>query len=123
VVAVGESIKLHLVAVPTKRIPDLTIGYSIKDKLGQIIFATNTQHLKHDLKDLEPNKKIDLKFSFLANLGEGTYSISCSLHEGKTHLAKNYEWKDLALVFTVVNSRNDFFLGTSWMPPNLTQIT
>ena len=34
-----------------------------------------------------------------------------------THLVNNYEWRDLALLFTVANQDKPFFIGTTWAPP------
>ncbi|HHD7490752.1 TPA: ABC transporter ATP-binding protein, partial [Klebsiella oxytoca] len=36
-----------------------------------------------------------------------------------THLGKNYEWRDLAVVFNVVNTNQKEFVGVSWLPPEL----
>jgi len=53
------------------------------------------------------------------NLGEGSYSLAVALHEGDTHLGRNYCWQDLALTFTVVNTDQSRFVGISWAPPEL----
>jgi lipopolysaccharide transport system ATP-binding protein len=31
----------------------------------------------------------------------------------------NYEWRDLAHIFTVVNVDKTYFVGLSWMPPEM----
>ena len=43
----------------------------------------------------------DINFS--ANLGPGTYSVQTALVSTDTHLVNNYEWRDLAIVFNVIN--------------------
>jgi len=49
----------------------------------------------------------------------GSYSVALALHASESHVAKNYEWRDLALVFSVVNLDKPQFVGTAWMPPKV----
>jgi lipopolysaccharide transport system ATP-binding protein len=56
----------------------------------------------------------DLKISAL--LGPGTYSMALALHAGHTHVVENYEWRDLAVVFEVINSDRAEFVGVAWLP-------
>ena len=56
---------------------------------------------------------------FTANLGPGSYSISVALTGTETHLVKNYQWRDLALVFTVTNIKHPTFVGAAWIPPRM----
>jgi lipopolysaccharide transport system ATP-binding protein len=52
-------------------------------------------------------------------LGTGTYSVSTALVSNDTHLTNNYEWRDLALIFTVNNFKQPYFIGTAWLPPEI----
>jgi lipopolysaccharide transport system ATP-binding protein len=36
-----------------------------------------------------------------------------------THLVNNYEWRDLALVFEVVNINKEHFAGCAWLDPEI----
>jgi lipopolysaccharide transport system ATP-binding protein len=119
VVNVGEAIKLCIKIRAQAYLPELTLGYQIKDHLGQAIFGTNTYHLDHHMKNIAKDEIHDIHFSFSANLGPGSYSISVALHTGDQHMDKNYEWRDLALIFTVINLDKTTFIGTSWLPPVL----
>ncbi|HGY8487287.1 TPA: Wzt carbohydrate-binding domain-containing protein, partial [Escherichia coli] len=94
-------------------------GYMIKDRLGQPIFGTNTYHLNQTLTSLKKGEKRSFLFSFDARLGVGSYSVAVALHTSSTHLGKNYEWRDLAVVFNVVNTEQQEFVGVSWLPPEL----
>ena len=118
-VNVGEPVRLLVVVRVHAELPDLVLGYMIKDRLGQQVFGTNTYHLGVELVDLKQGELVNLSFSFPANLGMGSYSISTALHVADTHLAANYEWRDLALVFNVVNVNRAPFVGVSWMPPQV----
>ena len=119
VLNVGQQVKLKVVAGVTSDISELVIGYVIKDRLGQAIFGTNTHHLKRTIKEVKSGTRAVFTFQFAANLGPGTYSVAIALHTSDTHITKNYEWRDLALVFTVVNIDKANFVGTAWLPPSL----
>ncbi|EOF4702611.1 O8 family O-antigen export ABC transporter ATP-binding subunit [Klebsiella oxytoca] len=117
--AVGQRVHLQVSVQVEKDIPELVVGYMIKDRLGQPIFGTNTHHLNQALTSLKKREKRSFLFSFDANLGVGSYSVAVALHTSSTHLGKNYEWRDLAVVFNVVNTDQKEFVGVSWLPPEL----
>ncbi|MCX2957379.1 ABC transporter ATP-binding protein [Serratia symbiotica] len=116
IVSVGERVNLKITVKVEKNIPELILGYMIKDRLGQPIFGTNTFHIGKALSDLHAGKEIEFDFKFYMNLGEGNYSIAVALHDCDTHINKSYEWRDLALVFNVININKDAFVGTVWLP-------
>lgn len=116
---VGDSVRLKVDILINADLPELVFGYLIKDRLGQPVFGTNTHHLGVEIKDLKKNNFLTLVFSFAANIGLGSYSVSTALHVADTHLVANYEWRDLALIFNVVNLNRDEFIGVNWMPPQV----
>ena len=118
-VNVGQPVCLVLDIAVHADIPELVVGYIIRDRLGQSVFGTNTHHLSFDLKNLTKGSAHTLRFSFIANIGLGSYSVSTALHASDTHLAANYQWLDLALMFDVVNLNRDQFVGVSWIPPQV----
>lgn len=118
-VSVGEQVSLCVRARINSDIPELVVGYEIKDRLGQSVFGTNTHHLSCKLETLQGGEVVEYRFSFLANLGVGSYSVAVALHTTENHLARNYEWCDLALVFNVVNLSKGLFVGLAWMPPTV----
>lgn len=122
VVSVGLSTKLRVKVKCKQSLESLVVGYMIKDRLGQPVFGTNTHYLKQVLKNLEQGQEISFDFDFNANLGPGTYSISIALHEDDTHLRKNFEWRDRAVVFSVINVNAAEFVGTAWIPPVVSYI-
>jgi lipopolysaccharide transport system ATP-binding protein len=118
-VSVGQSVQLKVEVLAKDALPELVLGYMIKDRLGQPIFGTNTHHLNQVIRDVPAGRLTSFTFEFDMSLGPGTYSIATSLHTDDTHLVKNFEWKDLALVFNVVNLNKDFFIGTAWIPQKI----
>jgi lipopolysaccharide transport system ATP-binding protein len=91
----------------------------IKDRTGQANFGTNTFHLDQPLSQLEAGRQLTFHIGFDANLGPGSYSIALALHDQDTHLHQNYEWRDLAVVFTVINTSKPVFVGSNWLPVSL----
>jgi lipopolysaccharide transport system ATP-binding protein len=57
------------------------------------------------------------EIKFPMNLGSGTYSVQLALVSTETHLVNNYEWRDLAIVFNVINASKPHFEGVAWIPP------
>jgi len=116
-VEVGAQVILKVVVEANADIDCLVLGYMIKDRLGQPIFGTNTYHKKAVVERISKGERLEYRFTFRANLGVGTYSVATSLSSTDTHLVHNYEWRDLALLFTVVNIGHANFVGCAWIDP------
>jgi lipopolysaccharide transport system ATP-binding protein len=119
VLNVGVPATLHVRVRVNDALPRLVLGYMIKDRLGQQIFGTNTHHLDRALTNLEAGETIDYRFRFPLNLGPGSYSITTALTSSETHLADNYEWRDLVAIFEVMNMNRREFVGSSWLEPEV----
>jgi lipopolysaccharide transport system ATP-binding protein len=119
VVSVGQRVRLGILAEVMDDIPELVAGYMIKDRMGQSMFGTNTHYLNKKCINLKMGAKILYTFDFSANLGEGSYSIAVALHTGHSHISKNYEWRDMALFFSIINSDKSKFVGGAWLPPEV----
>ena len=92
----------------------VNVGQPVKLKI-----SVKIHHMKRNMMTLKKGTETDLTFLFSANLGVGTYSVSIGLHASESHLEKNYEWRDLALVFNVNNADKESFVGVAWLPPVL----
>jgi lipopolysaccharide transport system ATP-binding protein len=119
-VEVGSRITLRLRLRAQRDVGDLVVGYMLRDRLGQTIFGTNTHHLQQSVVDVKAGRVFVYSCVFAANLGPGSYSFTVAAHGGRSHLGQNYEWRDLALVFMVVNSSRYEFVGCNWMEPVIT---
>ena len=47
------------------------------------------------------------------------YSVQTALSSSDTHLLNNYEWRDLALIFNVINIDMPYFAGVAWIDPHI----
>jgi lipopolysaccharide transport system ATP-binding protein len=117
IVNVGAPVTLRVKVRVNVPIPRLVFGYMIKDRLGQQIYGTNTHHMELPLQDLKTGEELEYVFRFPLNLGPGSYSITTALTSGETHLSDNYEWRDLAFLFIVMNMNRKHFVGTTWIEP------
>lgn len=123
VVEVGSPVVLQAEVQCHAAIERLVLGYMIKDRLGQPIFGINTHLTGQTQENVEAGQRLTFEFAFPANLGPGTYSVSTSLSSSDTHLTDNYEWRDLALIFTVINTTQAHFAGCAWIEPTITIAT
>ncbi len=119
VVDVGQTVELRVDVAIHADLPELVLGYKIKDRVGQDVFGTNTWHTHQVEEQLVAGETLTYRMRFHANLGPGSYSVSLSVHSNDTHLTHNYQWVDHALVFQMVNMGKDFFLGSSWIMPTI----
>ncbi len=120
IVNVGEKVELRINVTVRQKIEKLVLGYSIKDRLGQVMYGTNTWHTKQIINQPQIGNTYQFIIAFTANLGVGSYSIQTALVDSDTHLTANYEWRDLALVFNVINTDKTHFTGCLWNEPTIT---
>ena len=116
---VGEHVELRARVRVNREIETMVLGYGIKDRLGQVMYGTNTWHTKQTIYNPKAGDEYLFVISFPANLGVGSYSVQIALVDRDTHLTANYEWRDMALVFQVVNTTHQHFAGSIWIPPNI----
>jgi lipopolysaccharide transport system ATP-binding protein len=116
-VGVGQAVQLAIEAEINRDIPQLVMGYMIKDRLGQTVFGTNTWFTGQIVNNIKADSRIEYRVAFPMNLGPGSYSIAVALHAHATHITENYEWRDLACVFQVTNHDQNDFVGSTWMTP------
>ncbi|MDD3343428.1 MAG: ABC transporter ATP-binding protein [Sulfurospirillaceae bacterium] len=117
IAGVGEQVYLKLKIKVHEDISSLVLGYSIKDRLGQVLYGTNTWHTNQVIYNPKSGEIYEIVISFMANFGVGSYSVQTALVDKETHLSANYEWKDLALVFSIINKDKTFFTGLLWNEP------
>lgn len=116
---VGSAVVLRVLVQVRQALPSLVLGYGIKDRLGQVMYGTNTWHTGQVIDAPEAGKRYEFCIRFPVHLGVGTYSVQTALVGSDSHLGSNYEWRDLALVFKVVNVDRTVFDGSAWAEPSI----
>lgn len=119
VIGVGQTVRIRVRVNAHADLPELVLGYMIKDRLGQPVFGTNSHHLRQPTEHVRQGEHLEYVFDFDANLGVGSYSVALALHTADTHVGQNFEWRDRAIVFNVINIDKDPFVGAAWLPTTL----
>jgi lipopolysaccharide transport system ATP-binding protein len=115
----GEALDMQIDIDIRENLPDLTLGFLVRDRLGNEIFGSNTHHLgmENQLRNLCKGQSLSLNFRFSeVLLGAGSYSVTVALHGADTHLAGNYDWWDQALTFEVGSGAGTYFTGLVRLP-------
>lgn len=118
-VNVAEELTLKIKVKINEDIPSLVLGYAIKDRYGQVIFGTNTWNYKQTIENPRKDAIYIISIEFKANFSEAEYYITLALHGDKTHISNNYEWRDLATSFEVINMDKNIFSGLVWQETNI----
>ncbi|WDS35634.1 ABC transporter ATP-binding protein [Pseudoxanthomonas sp.] len=112
---VGQKLKLVAEVQVEQDVPALVLGYMLRDRLGHVVWGTNTWHTGQRLEKVEAGTILEFVLSFECSLGPGSYSFSPALVSSDTHFEKNYEWTDNALVFDVMNADRALFIGSNFL--------
>jgi len=119
VIDVGQVVTLRIDVQVHKDVEQLVLGYGIRDRLGQTVYGTNTALQKRVLTSVVAGSRVRFDMRFSANIGPGSYSIQTALVSSETHLENNYEWRELALMFEVINVNKPLFAGVAWLNPDI----
>lgn len=113
---VGQELRFIVSAEIRQALPVLVCGVMIRDRLGHVVWGTNTWHTAQQMRDVPAGSTIEFAISFGCTLGPGSYSLSTALVSTDTHLEDNFDWQDNVLVFDVMNASHPFFIGSSFIP-------
>ncbi|MGN7832394.1 ABC transporter ATP-binding protein [Pseudoxanthomonas sp. 22568] len=112
---VGQKLEVRLRAIVSQDVRRLVLGYMLRDKLGHVVWGTNTWHTHQVLANLRAGDVVEYRLPFECTLGPGSYSVSPALVSTENHLVDNYEWTDNMLVFDVANMDYSVFIGSNWI--------
>lgn len=115
----GEALDLVIHMAINNDMPDVTVGFLFKDRLGNEVFGTNTHELglSEQLRALRAGQQVCLTFSIEHfHFGVGNYSLTAAAHGADTHLAGNYDWWDHALTIEVGAGAGFKFSGLVRLP-------
>jgi lipopolysaccharide transport system ATP-binding protein len=118
-VRVGQLMRIVIQTQCQSAIDSLVAGFMIKDRLGQVVFGTNTFHHGAQLGPLAAGQQQCFTFELPANIAPGSYSLSVALHADDQHISKNYLWLDRVCLFTIIASEQPVFVGSHYLPVNV----
>lgn len=119
-VETGTPVTLEIRARVNTSVPEMVMGFLIKDRFGQVMYGINSYRLGMTIEHLSAGDQVVGLFQFNMNLGKGNYSISTSISRKESHLADNYEWRDGGFVFSVLNRKKPDFVGSASLDATLT---
>jgi lipopolysaccharide transport system ATP-binding protein len=97
-----------------------TVGFLIRDRLGNDIFGTNTYNLGVQPRTYSAGEKMEVAFALPLTLGPGSYSITVAVHAGADHRAGNHDWQDNLIAFSIVPQWPFQFAGVVALPVSAT---
>ena len=116
----GEKVCLRIAAYITNDIQQPIVGFQIKDRLGQVIFGTNTYHsYKESLMAVRKNEQISAEFTFIMpTLLRGTYSVQVAIASGTlvNHVQLHWIYDALLIEVIPVNNQSLYFDGLIYIP-------
>lgn len=103
VVEGDQELKLLIKIDVFKLLENPIVGFTIKDRLGNIISQTNSYVLGIEMERLSPNKNYVFSFDFrFPNLNHGQYTISPAIASGTQEDHRQHSWVHDALVLQVL---------------------
>ena len=106
---VGEWTTIEVYLRSTIVEADLTVGISIRDHAGALVFGTNTRVLG-DRLEVTPGDFV-VYLQFVNNLGLGTYSLSVAAHRATSHFDRSFDRQDDVLAFEIIDRIGPYFEG------------
>ncbi len=119
VIVSRQKIKIKFYLAIREDIGDITLGILIRDRFGQDIYGTNSNHLGKKIKGISGERKI---VEFMIDdffLGAGKYTLTAAVHTEATHIDQCYHWIDHACSFAVVMNADTIFSGICDMQAQL----
>ena len=113
---VGEKVAIRVEGVSAEHLDDVTVGISIRDRLGNEMFATNSHLLGLESGPLAAGERFYGEFVLSLNLGVGHYTLTAAIHVGVSHIEGNYDWWDNALAFQLLPGDEPRFAGACYIP-------
>jgi len=113
---VGAPLRIRITGTARRAVEALTVGFSIRDRLGAEVFGTNTHHLGVPAAPLAEGESFTAEFDLPLRIGVGSYALTVALHVGANHVEGNYDWWDEVVSFQVVPGGEPIFIGAAYLP-------
>lgn len=113
---VGDDACIRCRVKLNKAMDNPTIGFLIRDRMGNDVFGTNSYHLGIEHLSGDSGDILEAIFSLPLHLGQGNYSLSVAIHPGDSHLIESCDWWDRCLVFQIIPGSGAPFVGVASLP-------
>jgi lipopolysaccharide transport system ATP-binding protein len=116
VVEQGEEIRVIVEFICDRDGIPPNVGFQMLDRLGNLIFGTNTFMLSQAMAPPDAGSSVRVCFAMPALLGVGEYTLSVAVASYEWNPGHIYDWVDQALRFVVVRSRTPWTAGWAFCP-------
>lgn len=113
---VGEKVILRCEVEFYTQVERPTVGFLLRDRMGNDVYGTNTSHLGRRDITVHPDDSLDVAFTVALNIGPGNYSVCVAVHGGDSHLEENCDWWDRCLSLQVIPGGESAFVGVAALP-------
>jgi lipopolysaccharide transport system ATP-binding protein len=96
------------------------VGFQMLDRLGNLIFGTNTFMLSQAMAPPDAGTSVRVCFTMPALLGVGEYTLSVAVAAYDWNPAHIYDWVDQVLRFFVVRAGTPWTAGWAFCPISVT---
>lgn len=108
----GRPVRIVITARARAAMASPVIGFTLRNRLGDVVTATNTHHEGTLLPPLRPGDRVSVEFAIRwPPLAPGPISLSPAVADGTVEAHRMCDWIDNALLLHAVNARAPF----GWM--------
>lgn len=115
--ACGDTLTIQL-DVEASSDGEATVGFGIRNALGDLMFGTNSQLLAQQIR-LQKGTSQQITFRLPCLLGPGQYHVHVAVHQGMSHLEGCDHWLEPAAHFSVTSIRGPIFVGAVNFPTSV----
>jgi ABC-type polysaccharide/polyol phosphate transport system ATPase subunit/glycosyltransferase involved in cell wall biosynthesis len=109
VVAAGETVRIVVTAVARDHLSAPLVGFTLRNRLGDVVTATNTEHEDASLPPLAPGESVTVEFALRwPAFSSASYSVSPAIANGTIDAHLMCDWVENALMFRAHNPRGLF---------------
>ena len=113
--ASGEAVTIKVRIDSDTPTQTLSLGFMIRDRLGQDLFGTNT-HLQEQVLSLQKDASCEVAFELMLNLGPGQYTLTLGLHDSNNYTDDVQDWWNDSLIFEIDYAGRPDFVGVCPLP-------
>jgi lipopolysaccharide transport system ATP-binding protein len=114
--ATGDAARIRCRFRFEESLPEYTVGFLVRDRLGNDVFGANTLYLGVDSPPGTAGQEGEAVFDVALNLGYGHYSLTVAVHSPTGHMDQNHDWIDNVLSFQVIPGDGYRFAGVAGLP-------
>lgn len=98
----GSIVKVSIELKVQANLPDLIVGFSLRNLLGLVVYGTNTKLIGHEISTVKSGAIIQTDFKFVCPLNQGIYNLTIA---AQSEEGISYDWIEEVIVLEFFNSK------------------